>query len=567
MFDKSSEKSWLTLAALALSIGWLLPNHHYPWTSFHSEAWIGVVLAAVIGVYMATQKGSTVLWSPLAVLTLAILAVPGLQYALGILPFVGDAWIGTLFLSGLLISLLVGNLWQRTHPNQLGDFLFLAIGTAALISVGLQLYQWFGFTHEAAPDQIWVYPLTSNRPYANLGQPNQLSTLLIWGLLAGIWARTRGYLSVPALAVYTALLILGLVLTQSRTAWLAITLLLLAVWHWRRCWDSKAIPWLVSLAFVLFVALSLSIDTIGAALLLDLQPDITSRLGGESVRLALWQMFADAALNSPWVGYGWNQTQAAHLDFGPGYPATHGVSFAQSHNLFIDLVLWVGIPVGVLISVAVLSVLWRRFREVKTAEQGLIWIAIGAVGLHAMVEYPLHYAYFLLPTGLFMGILDATSRDKPLFRTGRGVLAGFSIVAAALLGLTVNDYFRVESNLFALRFEQSGFSKLPPEEAPQVAILTQLRDHLRMARLDEDQDFSKEQIDWMRTVTRSYPSLSNLHKLSVLLALSGEVEEAKLWLRRTCTVVPKGQCEMAQGAWEEKRRKYASLIGIEWPNP
>lgn len=567
MFSKSSEKDWLTLAALTLSIGWLLPNHNNPWTAFHSDAWVGIVLCLVGIVFLATRKADVVHCTRLPALVLTALTLPLIQYSFGILPFLGDAWIAILFLAGFLLALLLGNYSQRLNRHQLGDFLFMSIGVAALVSVGLQLYQWFGFTQNAPPDAIWVYPLEGGRPYANLAQPNQLATLLLWGLLAGLWGRTRGYLGLPLLAIYSALIILGLVLTQSRTAWLSMSLLTLAIWHWRKLWPSKEMPWFVSLCAMLFIALSLSIETIASLLLLDPQTDITDRIGGSSVRLAIWAMFANAAFSKPLFGYGWNQLRSAQLDFPFSNPNTYGMSWAQSHNLFIDLILWVGIPLGVLFSVALLIWFWRRFRSVRSPEQSIVWICVGAIGLHAMVEYPLYYAYFLLPTGLFMGMLDAASRSEPIMVTSRRVLAGFLILVSIGLGLTINDYFKIESSHFALQFEQSPFNKLSPKETPDVIVLTQLRENLRMARFDEQKPPSKDELDWMRTVTRTYPSVANLHKIAFLLAMNGDVEEAKFWLSRTCAIVPKDHCDIAQRAWEERRSNHPELAAVAWPNP
>ncbi|MDX9886805.1 PglL family O-oligosaccharyltransferase [Thauera sp.] len=567
MFAKSSENDWLTLAALTLSIGWLLPNHNNPWTAFHSDAWVGIVLCFVSIVFLATRKVDVVHCTRLAALVLIALALPLIQYALGLLPFFGNAWIAILFLAGFLLALLVGNYSQRLNPHQLGDFLFLSIGVAALVSVGLQLYQWFGFTQSAPPDAIWVYPIEGSRPYANLAQPNQLATLLLWGLLAGLWGRTRGYLRLPLLAIYSALIVLGLVLTQSRTAWLSMSLLTFAIWYWRELWTSREIPWFVSLCAMLFVALSLSIETIASLLLLDPQTDITDRIGGSSVRLAIWTMFANAAFSKPLFGYGWNQLRSAQLDFPFYNPGTYGISWAQSHNLFIDLVLWVGIPLGILFSVALLVWFWHRFRSVATPEQSIIWICVGAIGLHAMVEYPLHYAYFLLPTGLFMGMLDAASHSVPIMVTSRRVLASFLFLVSIGLALTINDYFRIESSHFALQFEQGPLNKNSPKGTPDVIVLTQLRENLRMARFDEQKPPSKDELHWMRTVTRSYPSVANLHKLAFVLAMNGDVEEAKFWLSRTCAIVPKEHCEIAQRAWDERRNKHPDLAEIAWPTP
>ena len=132
---------WLSLWACMLTIGWLLPNHYRPWLSFHSDAWVALTLslgsAAVIW-----RSREPMMWHRITLLVALLLCVPWLQYAFGMMPVIGNAWISSAYLLGLLLAMLIGARWELSSPGQLGDGLFLAIGIAAILSVSLQLQQW-----------------------------------------------------------------------------------------------------------------------------------------------------------------------------------------------------------------------------------------------------------------------------------------------------------------------------------------------------------------------------------------------------------------------------------------
>jgi hypothetical protein len=190
---------WFGVWACTLALAWLLPNHYPPWASFHADAWSAIVIALasaamIIRGYAATQ------WHGSAVLVALLACVPWLQYSAGLISFAGQAWISTAYLLGLLLALLTGQRWERAGPDQLAGGLFWAIGLASVVSVNLQLQTWLGLIDTGIFD-LWSMGLTGPRPYANMGQPNQLATLLLWGLLAGAWGYHSEKISAPVALV------------------------------------------------------------------------------------------------------------------------------------------------------------------------------------------------------------------------------------------------------------------------------------------------------------------------------------------------------------------------------
>ena len=84
------------------------------------------------------------------------------------------------------------------------------------------------------------------------------------------------------------------------------------------------------------------------------------------------------------------------------YPAL-GVAVQHAHNLVLDLVLWNGVPLGLLLVGALAWWAWRQVRDAQTAQQRLLLLALGLLLLHALLELPHLYAFFLLPAAAMAG--------------------------------------------------------------------------------------------------------------------------------------------------------------------
>ncbi|MFZ4478322.1 MAG: Wzy polymerase domain-containing protein [Rhodoferax sp.] len=552
---------WLISWAFALAAGWLLPNHQMPWTSFHIDAWIAALLALASLAVMSRCNGP-VRWHDVALVTAAMVLMPILQYAFGLILLPGTAWINSAYLLGLLLALITGSQWEIAQPGKLADGLFLAIGLATIASVGLQLLQWLGLDAMSA----WSMGDGNGRPFANLGQPNQLSTFLLWGLLAGAWGLLRRHIGVGTALLLALYLLFGLALTQSRTAWVAVALLVLAGWHWRRLWNDPRSPWLVCALGLYFAACVFSLGFLNQGLLLNTPPDTgnMSRISSE-LRPAIWSIFVDAALQRPLAGYGWGQVGLAHLNTALNHPPLE-MLHAHSHSLLLDLVLWCGIPVGLLLSLYLLRWLWLRLLAVNSAEDAVLMLFLLVIGNHAMLELPLHYAYFLLPVGLVMGTLNARLHVKPILLTGRWSLVSLCLASIAVLTLIVSDYFKVETSYQELRYEQAHIKTEIPGRPPEVFLLSQFREFIHMARFEPGRAMSTEDLDWMRKVSSSYPGAATIPKLALALALNKQALEAQQWLEKMCRIESRSRCEAVKQVWANQLTKYPEIAAVHWPD-
>jgi O-antigen ligase len=552
---------WLSSWAVTLAVAWLLPNHYPPWSTFHMDAWMAIVLSLAAAAVIIRASGPIV-WHGITVLAASLVLVPALQFGFGLILSPATAWISSAYLLGFLLALLTGARWEFTSPSQLADGLFLAIGIATLLSVGLQLHQWL------ALDLLYIWSMGDGfgRPFANFGQPNNLGTFLLWGLLATAWGVVRQRLGIWSSLFVSTYLLFGLVLTQSRTAWVAVVLFIAASWIWQRLWPDRRWPWVVTGLGVYFAVCVMSLGWLNHLLGLTLSTEVGDivRISSEQ-RPAVWALFLDAALQRPWLGYGWNQVVLAQLTASIDHPALHTV-FSHSHNLFLDLVLWCGIPFGLFVSLYLIRWFWLRLRAVRCAEDAVLMLFLLVVGNHAMLELPLHHAYFLLPTGLVMGALHVRLQVRPILAAGRWSYVGIWLVSALLLGLLIRDYSRVETSYQALRFEWARIKYHTRGTPPEVLLLTQWRDFISLARFEPPSQMTAQELDWLRKVNSTTPSTGGFHKLAAALAMNKQPIEAQLWLRRACKIVSETQCEALRSAWAQQSLSNSDIAAVSWPN-
>lgn len=561
---------WLTAWALGLALAWLVPNHFPPWPSFHMDAWAGFMAAlGAVSLWVRDRSPSRVPASACVVAALALL--PGLQFALGLIPFAGQAWMPSIYLLGLACAIGTGYRWERATPGQLPNALFLSIALAGVVSVWLQLSTWLDLWRGGFMEVWWSMSFSGERPYANLGQPNLLATLLIWGLLACLWFHVRGKLGAGTAILVAVWLLIGIALTQSRMATLALATGLVAIFLWRRLWPSSRLPWV---CLGLFVFLLLCPPVLGwLQVLLDVGPErdfqrLSAMSAVQDARVAAWHTFALAALQRPWTGYGWTELVHAQLAVAGQLPALHA-AFGHTHNLFLDLATWNGLPVGLAILLAILCWLWRSVRSVRCAQDAVLLMLLGGIGIHAMLELPLQYAHFLLPVGMVVGVLDARRGARVRVTGPWWVWVVPLLTAAALLGLVVRDYLRVEQSYTALRFEEKriGSAHLNPGKPPDVVLLTHMREWFRFARFEMQPRMHDEDMASFMDVAKAFPTTSAFFRVGTMLALNGRPEEAAQWLGKICPLIDALECASIEAVWKARAKADVPLQAVPWPAP
>ncbi len=300
------------------------------------------------------------------------------------------------------------------------------------------------------------------RAVSNLRQPNHMSSLLLWSLIAVVWLAEASALPRAVALGFALALLFGVVLTGSRTG--ALGALLLAVWGVLDRRLSTRTRVLLLLAPVLFALMWAGVTAWAHG--------HAQVFGGESqlhkgdissMRFGIWSETLALIAAHPWAGVGWGEFNFAWtLTPFPGRPVAF---FDHTHNLPLQLAVEMGVPLAAVVLALLALALWaalslaRRGAEADTGEaaQALATMPRAALAmvvmvlLHSLLEYPLWYAYFLLPAAFAFGValggpaaaeVEAEAAATPAERGTRPLLL---VAMLVLMGgvVSVQDYLRV----------------------------------------------------------------------------------------------------------------------------
>lgn len=540
-----------------ISCAWLVPNHYPPWVSAWSDALaIAALLLLSINALILTDADCHVSWQlpTMAALCFAVLLA---QLTSGLLLFAGDALMAASYVSLWLSSVLIGRLLTSRAENI--DVLNTLAATwlfAALISVGIALAQWTGALNLG----IYTVDLPPGaRPFGNVAQPNHLSTVCFLGLCGLLCLQQHLRVKGGAFWLAAGFLLWGIVMSQSRTGWLQVGVLVVwgLIMH-RRAGLKIMRAQLLSLG-VLFIFGVLVWPVVCDAMLLTNSRTLDDQMQAGN-RLPYWHAMFDAILREPLRGYGWLQVGAAQQRVAIYHPIINEY-FDYSHNLILDLLLWNGIPFG---GVIVALLLWWFIAHIRTCCDGrAAWLlaALFGVMVHAMLEYPLAYAYFLIPVGLTMGAVEVFApATGPVLCVSRWTLLAFTLGLAGMFVAIASEYLQAEENYRIQRMELAhiGTDRIVTP-APHLPLLTQLDARLQAAHIDPAAGMQQEQVDGLRRVTTRYGFLPMLSRYALALALNGNMPEAVRQLQI-------GQRVWGQKAYDAAKLQFDELFARKCPN-
>ncbi|WP_119292606.1 PglL family O-oligosaccharyltransferase [Azohydromonas sediminis] len=551
-----------TAPAAAVPLAWLLPNHYPPWTSAWQDGWALATLALAA---MCCQRRFDVpaLWSAALLVALGAIAV---QSMTGLMTYGGDALMAGWYVVAFGVAIAVGIGWAGSSNVQARDSFIVALagGTVvgAVASTAIALMQWAGVTAFG----MWVVDLPpSGRPFANVAQPNHYSTIAFLGICAAALLREMGQLRTSVFVAIAASLLWGMAVSGSRTGWLQIFALLALAWY---CGSriplktgARRIAWLAAVFALFVVAWPLLAEHA------DLGP---ARAVGEQLqagkRPPLWLAMVDAVWQRPWTGYGWQQVSAAQQAVATRHPPV-GAHFEHSHNVVLDLLVWNGLGVGSLILLLGAAALLRLYAGVR--EPRAVWLLAAVSGLliHANLEFPLEYAYFLVPMGLFIGAIHAlnTIETEPKWPAPLLPMAGVGL--AAVLSVVAVDYLEAEQNHRILRLESARIGVRAIETpAPTLRVLDQLQAFLEFARTEARPNMTAEDLQAMRRVAERFGYPPVLLRYALAAGLNGEPATAALTLERLCLIHPRPRCDEGRIAWVSLGERYPALRAIRYPS-
>ncbi len=348
-----------------------------PSASLHRAAWVPLAGLLLLALAMLSTASGALYEIP----SLALITAAAAVFLLGAAARAEEqACFGEGLAWGCLLAGLAGT----------------AIGCVQVFAPGLADGQWIARTGFVG------------RAVGNVRQPNHLATLLLMAAIGLVWLAQRRRWAFWAVLPAMALLVGGVVLTASRTGlWFGVPLLLL--WglfdrslerRWR--WLLGLTPLLAALAWAgMHWWAASGLGVFGAEQRLDQEgAGSPSRVKILLNAVSLLQQYPD--------GVGWGAfNRAWTLTPFPERPISF---FDHTHNLPLQLLvelgwLWGGLVLAALLAglLIALRAAWRAQGEQATTQRAALML-VAVVALHSQLEYPLWYAYFLLPTALALGL-------------------------------------------------------------------------------------------------------------------------------------------------------------------
>lgn len=546
-----------------LATAWLVPNHYPPWVAAWGD---GLAIFGFLFLLPSVAANSVVAgrisWQ-ISIIAAASGIMLLAQFETGRLLFFGDVAMAALYVSLWLAAVLTGRyLAESTSRCDGVSALTTSWLFAALLSVGIALVQWTG----ALSLGIYAADLPPGaRPFANLAQPNNFCTLCFLGLCGLLWLQQLRHVNSGVFWLASIYLLLGMVLSQSRTGWLQLGLLIM----WGLVMRVRASLRITRLQLLVlgtaFVLGALLLPWISEALLLSGGRSLDDQMQA-GMRLPYWRAMLDAIGSEPLWGYGWQQVGSAQQSVALDHPAI-GDYFEHAHNLVLDLLLWNGVPVGGLIIVVLAWWFIAHIRACRDARVVWLLTAAGGVFVHGMLELPLEYAYFLIPVGLAMGAVDGLSPELlPSLRLPRWAVMSFSVLLSAVFVWTVVEYLEVEENYRTFRLEAAhiGVEGIVTP-APKLRLLTQLGAFLEFAHAEATPGMRPEQVDWMRKVSERFGYPSVLFRYALAAGLNGQPEVARETLARICRIHSRARCLEAREVWKTLQMRYPQLAEVTVP--
>lgn len=424
---------------------------------------------------------------------------------------------------------------------------FFVVGAAYTVAVQFVQLPWQYFS--CMP--FMIPRLAGHNPYGNIGQTNHVATYLAIGWAAAYYLYCRSKFRFSLYLPFSSLLFAGIILTGQRSGFIYVVCLSALFWFFpmsasvngtrprRSIWICGMPPLYLLLSYVLHVVFHYLGSEFTTA---------SERLNtGWNGRLDLWQIGWSLFKESPLFGIGWGRLASYEFlkaDVLPTTPANH------VHNIVLQLLA----ETGIFCTVAVLTVvgLWlRRFLKFPSSpEKQFVLGVVIILGLHSMVEYPLWYAYFLLPLGVLAGMFESSAiplKFPPMLTNV--IVKGMSFVAMGVLfysffeAIYVTDmYGRRTVNFYSRSLRAAELKEIA--QMPSKFFLRPYIDYIDSTGRILNSENLSENMALNQRLLNTMIDNNVIVRQSIYLAMSGRDAEAKTTFLRMKKIFPERAPEM-----------------------
>ncbi|MCF7696512.1 MULTISPECIES: PglL family O-oligosaccharyltransferase [Mycetohabitans] len=532
-----------------LILAWILPYavtlHTYPIPTFYAEysalALYLLVGASIFAWVFASGERAAIDAPRVALVPLLFGALLFAQ------PFIIDTvqpsmnLLGGGFLLAALMATQTGY-WISCLGSMQRAFNVIAYALLAggVFAVFCQFVQLFHLENRVAPFVVSYHVQIGRRPFGNMAQANHLATYIAFALAAALYLVQQRRLRYPVWIVLSVVYTAGQALTVSRGPWLQTGVIVLAgawmafearrsrvssygerhdTWRSLRDWMTPV------LLLVIFIAVNLATRWANASFNLNLGQSAAERFqdaGQIAPRLALWKYGLAMFDMHPWFGVGWGEFPRIQYEL---VDKLGSVEIANnSHNIVIDLLAKTG-ALGLAIAVVGL-LLWfvRVLRGGERIERVFGVALIGILLMHALVEYPQQYMFFLLPAWFVIGLLETSPlRAAPAAaRGGQGALVLAGLVA---LYPIQRDYARSEVLYY-------GSNPYEQYRADPAVLFSAWGEYGFATLLPLDKTDLDKKLAMHRQAMALLPGETVVRRYAVLQAIAGDTDGALQTMRR-----------------------------------
>jgi O-antigen ligase len=519
----------LWVFGLLLLVSNILSIHVHPFRTFYHEA---ALVLAVLCVFLGFARSPSIRINlpQIIVIPLFLITVLLFQAVLKQTEFQYITY-PIFYFTLAVLAVIVGATWtsESNGAQKLCLMLSLTLLIASVASVLMQCVQIAGIDLSPMVMYMTHNAETPMRPFANVAQPNQLALLLCFGL-ASIWwlvqaKRLNGFFALA----FSLFLLWGLALTQSRIAWIILPIFALLAWF-RVIGELPIRRSVLLLLLIVYVGFVWFLPSIAEALGFS-SASIAERVGGRSERSGLLQQAWFMIKQNPWFGVGWFGFGGEQVKIAADFPST--IYAEHSHNLVLNLMAELGVPAALLIFATLLFWFYQTCIARTVAKNNQIafgLLSLIAVGVHSMVEFPLWYAYVLLPIAVLMGMLHQMRWPNQtwVLALPRAVPAVISVVGMVVLVLVTLDYQRVVHGFKA--FRQAATIAAVPQEAitrPAFTLLPDYFDYFQLMKITPKEKMSAQEIAFVERMSLRFGYVHVLNTLAEVYVLNGQVTKAQ----------------------------------------
>jgi len=456
---------------LALTIPYAVVNHTYPIPTFYAE-YSALALYLALGATVALLVRVSEPRVPFAMPTVSLMPL-----AFGVLivaqtmllPTAQPSmnWLGGGYLLASFVAVHTGfGLVRAGLAEKALRWAAAAVILGGLFAVFCQFVQLFHAEVKFTPLVVAYNVMADRRPFGNMAQANHLATYIAFGMTGALFFVQTRRLPVIVWLALSAIFSAGLALTVSRGPWLQMAVIVVAGF-WMAFVQGRAVSaegfdgpsrrerraWLIPVVLALvFIAVNAAIRWANIRFQLDLAQSAAERMQDANQiapRLALWKYGWTMFTTHPLLGVGWGEFPRYQFEF---VRDLGGVEIANnSHDIFIDLLAKTGLlGLGILL-LGVLTWLIRVLRAPHTPARIFALALLGVLMMHALVEYPQQYMFFLMPAMLIFGLLETRGLRLVARPVSYGLYTILVLGGLASLYPVMRDYNRAEVLYYGTR--------------------------------------------------------------------------------------------------------------------